>query len=146
MQLTMISAGLVLIFRLIGIGVPSLANWQNDARWAMAAFFVIAGITHFGPARSEFAAMVPAWVPVNASLVIEITGILEIAGGIGLLLPATSRLAGICLLVFLVAVFPANVNAAEHHLRIFGHPHPPLIPRLLDQIVLFALVAWGAVL
>lgn len=141
----MLSVSFVLLFRLIGIWVPSLANWQNDARWAMALFFVIAGITHFGPARSEFAAMVPAWVPVNASLVIAITGILEIAGGIGLLVPATTRVAGICLLVFLVAVFPANINAAEHHLKIFGQPHPPLIPRLLDQIVLFALVAWGAV-
>lgn len=146
MQITLLAVAFLLVFRAIGLFVPALADWHADARWAMAVFFVIAGLSHFGPARAGFVGMVPPWVPVNHDLVIVVTGILEICGGIGLLVPATSRAAGLALVLFLIAVFPANVYAAQHHLRIFGRVHPAVLPRTIDQIVLLAIVVWGALL
>jgi uncharacterized membrane protein len=145
LQITILSLAFVLLFRAIGIFVPVLADWHTDARCAMALFFVIAGLSHFGPARAEFVGMVPPWVPVNHDVTIVVTGVLELCGGIGLLVPATTRVAGIALALFLVAVFPANMYAAEHHLRIFGREHPALLPRTIDQIVLLALVIWSAI-
>jgi uncharacterized membrane protein len=55
-----------------------------------------------------------------------VTGILEMAGAIGLLVPRFSRLAGTCLLLFLIAVFPANVYAAITRAPMGGHETGPV--------------------
>jgi len=49
--------------------------------------------------------------------VIYVTGVLEWAGTIGLLVPGISRVAGLCLIAFLVLGFPANVYAASARRR-----------------------------
>ncbi|WP_431198188.1 hypothetical protein [Leifsonia xyli] len=59
-------------------------------------------------------------------------------GRIGLLVPATRVAAAICLVVFLVAVFPANAYAAGKTER-FGVFATPLVPRAILQVVLIAL-------
>jgi uncharacterized membrane protein len=41
---------------------------------------------------------------------VYISGLAEIAGGLGLLFPATRRAAGIGLIALLIAVFPANIQ------------------------------------
>lgn len=116
----------------------------------LAVAFIGMGVTHFLPAfQRTMAAMIPPalrWKGVASprNLVI-VTGLCEIAGGIGLLVPATTVAAALCLIVFLVAVFPANVYAAAHKER-FGRAALPLIPRTLGQIVLIALLVIGAVL
>jgi uncharacterized membrane protein len=74
------------------------------------------------------------------AVLVAVTGVCEIAGGIGLLVPGTRLAAGICLAVFLIAVFPANAYAAGHREK-FGAFATPLIPRLIGQIVLIALCA-----
>lgn len=53
--------------------------------------------------------MVPAWVPYPA-LIVHVTGLLELLGVVGLLIPRTRELAGWCLIALLVAVFPANIQ------------------------------------
>jgi uncharacterized membrane protein len=75
---------------------------------------------------------------------VRITGVCELAGGIGLLVPWTHVVAAICLAVFLVAVFPANAYAAANRER-FGRAAFPLLPRLIAQIVLIALVIFVAI-
>jgi len=78
--------------------------------WILGAAFVGIGIRHFThPALFE--RIVPAAFPAHAALV-RISGVCEIAGGLGLVVPATRRAAGYGLLALLVAVFPANVNMA----------------------------------
>jgi uncharacterized membrane protein len=57
--------------------------------------------------------IVPPWLPVHAALVM-ISGTAEIAGGIGVLVKQTRRVAGIGLIALLIAVFPANVQMALH--------------------------------
>lgn len=56
-----------------------------------------------------YAAIVPPWLP-NAPLLVLISGICEILGGLGVLHPRTQRLAGWGLIALLIAVFPANVH------------------------------------
>ncbi len=78
----------------------------------LATLFTIAGINHF--ANPEvYRRIVPPYLPAPSLLVI-ISGIAEIAGGIGLLIPSLRRPAAIGLLALLVAVFPANIHMALH--------------------------------
>ncbi len=81
-------------------------------RWLLAAFFMAAGATHFiHPA--PYVAIMPSWLPAPAALV-WISGAAEVLGGLGVLYSSTRVLAGWGLMLLLVAVFPANLNAALH--------------------------------
>lgn len=124
---------------------PEFVTYVLSAlRIALAIVFVGAGVSHFLPAvQRTMAAMIPPalrrgglWSP--RTLVI-VTGLCEVAGGVGLLVEPTRVAAGVALAVFLVAVFPANAYAAGHRER-FGAVAIPLVPRLLAQLVLIALV------
>jgi uncharacterized membrane protein len=122
----------------------SLTNVLTVLRILVAVVFIIAGISHFAPSvQRTMAAMIPPRLRFTGwrsprNLVI-FTGVCEILGGIGLLVPATSVTSGVALAVFLVAVFPANAYAARHKER-FGAVAIPLIPRLIGQVVLIGLV------
>src|ERR1700677_3627039 len=70
------------------------------------------------------------------------TGLCEIAGAVGLLLPRFRSLAGICLILLLIAMFPANAKAAIEHLKVAGRPATPLWLRLPLQLVFIALAWW----
>lgn len=113
-------------------------------RILLALAFIGMGVTHFLPAvQRTMAAMIPPalrWKGVASprNLVI-FTGVCEIAGGVGLLIPATTVAAAVSLIVFLVAVFPANVYAAAHKER-FGRAAFPLVPRTIGQIILIVLL------
>ena len=111
-------------------------------RWLLAIVMVAAGANHFlSPAT--YVAMMPAALPWHLALV-YISGVAEIAGGLGLVLPATRRLAAWGLVALFVAVFPANVNMALHHLPVGGREVPAwtLWARLPLQLVLIAWAWW----
>lgn len=121
-----------------------LAVAQFVLRLLLAAVFVGMGILHFVPApQRTMAAMIPPLLRWDGifqprNLVI-LSGLCEIAGGIGLVVPWIATVAGICLVALLIALFPANAYAAVHKDR-FGAIATPLIPRLIGQLVLIALV------
>jgi uncharacterized membrane protein len=74
-----------------------------------------------------------------------ISGAFEILGGIGLLVPRFRRAAGIGLVALYVAVFPANVNMALHHVSLDGVTtlSPVLLwARLPFQALFIALTLW----
>ena len=74
----------------------------------LAAIFVVAGVMHFlGPAG--YAAIMPPWIPYRMEMV-YLSGILEIAGGVGLLIAPMRKYSAIGLILLLIAVFPANVQ------------------------------------
>jgi uncharacterized membrane protein len=130
-----------LTFRAAGaLGIQRLANWRDSGRWALAVMLVFTGSAHFTSRRHDLALMVPSWVP-NPELVISVTGILEFAGAIGLLLSSTRTVARICLCLLFAAMFPANVKAAREGLTIGGSPATELLLRLPMQI-LFIWLAW----
>ncbi|MFF1877458.1 DoxX family membrane protein [Leifsonia sp. NPDC058230] len=116
---------------------------QLVLRIALACVFVVMGVVHFLPRpRRVMARMIPPRMRrdgmLRPSVLVAVTGVCEIAGGIGLLVPATRVPAAIALAVFLVAVFPANAYAARHP-EGFGRLATPLVPRLIGQLVLIAL-------
>ena len=80
-------------------------------RLLLAVFFIAAGILHF-VFPTSYAKSVPAWLPWHAGLVV-ISGLFEIAGGVGVLFEATRRLAGIGLIGLCLAVLPANVQMLQ---------------------------------
>jgi uncharacterized membrane protein len=108
-------------------------------------FFVAAGINHFVH-PGVYLRIVPPWLPA-AALLVQISGICEILGGIGVLLPKTRRLSGAGLIALLVAVFPANVQMAQHPgLYADIAAAPVLYVRLPLQLVIIAWVWWTCVL
>jgi uncharacterized membrane protein len=75
-------------------------------------FFVLAGVMHFVKPRA-YQKIVPPYLPAPETLV-YLSGVAEIAGGAGLIVPATRRWAGWWLAATLAAVFPANLHMALH--------------------------------
>ena len=92
------------------------------SRLLLAALFIIAGANHF-LAPAPYLAIMPPRFPAPAALV-AISGIAEIAGGLGLLFRFTRKAAAAGLIVLLVAVFPANIYAAMHGMQIGAHRIP----------------------
>ena len=79
-------------------------------RWLLAAFFILAGWNHFrDPAL--YLSMMPPYLP-KPELLNIISGLGEIAGGIGVLIPRFRRPAAWGLIALLVAIFPANLHLA----------------------------------
>jgi uncharacterized membrane protein len=98
------------------------------------------GVMHFVQ-PAQFAAIVPKALPAPL-LLVYVSGVAEILGGIGVQLPATRRLAAFGLIALYVAVFPANINMAINHLPLGDKPMAPwmLWARLPLQ---FVLIAWA---
>jgi uncharacterized membrane protein len=92
-------------------GMPKEGSHGLGLTWSLAllaCLFVVGGLMHF-VRPNLYQSIVPPWLP-NAPLLVAVSGICEIMGGVGVLLPATRRAAGWGLIVLLVAVFPANVQ------------------------------------
>jgi uncharacterized membrane protein len=82
-------------------------------RALLAIFFIAAGIMHF-VIPGAYIRIVPPLLPAPG-LLVTLSGIAEILGGIGLLVPLTQRAAAWGLVLLLVAVFPANIYMAVAH-------------------------------
>jgi len=122
---------------------PIRRAWIKPAlRWVLTVFMVGAGVNHF-IAPEPYVAMVPSVLPAPWALV-YISGIAEIAGGLGLILPATRRLAAWGLIALFLAVFPANINMAVNDLPLGTRQLPAwaLWGRLPLQLVLIAWAFW----
>ncbi len=86
--------------------------------------------------------MVPPFVPAPG-LMVTLTGLCEILGAVGLLVPRTRRLASIALILMLVALLPANVHAALSGATIGGAPVTPLVPRVALQGFFIGVLWWA---
>ncbi|EGD42320.1 membrane protein [Nocardioidaceae bacterium Broad-1] len=74
----------------------------------LAALFLGSGTLHL--VRPQvFESIVPPQLPA-ARKVVEVSGVAEVACGLGLLHPKTRRIAGLASAALLVGVFPANVQ------------------------------------
>lgn len=108
----------------------------------LAALFVGAGVLHFALPR-PFDRIVPPGLPIPARTATLLSGAAEIAGGLGLLHPATRPAARWGLLALLVVVFPANVSMAQHPGRFRSLPEWALWARLpLQPLLMWAV--WRA--
>jgi uncharacterized membrane protein len=99
------------------------------SRGLLAAFFMAAGVNHFVKPR-PYEKIVPPLLEGDAKRLVLISGIAELAGGLGVLFPATRRLSGAGLVALLAAVFPANMYMAQEPERFSKIPRWALYARL----------------
>ena len=134
-----------IILRGVGfLGVERLSSWREAGRGALVIMFLFTGTSHFTSMKYDFAAMIPDPLP-DGLWVVYLTGMFELAGAVGLLLPQTRRLAGICLVLLLVAMFSANVNAAVNEIPLGGQDPTPLWVRTPMQILYIGMLWWTSV-
>jgi uncharacterized membrane protein len=134
-----------LLARVAGLaGLSALDSWRAAVRVGLAVMLLFAASAHFTGMRHDLARMLPDVVP-SPMAVIYFTGACEILGAIGLLLPRARRLAGMALIVFFIAVLPANVHAARAGVTLRGEPATPLALRIPMQLLFIGLTWWSAV-
>jgi uncharacterized membrane protein len=102
------------------LGVPGVADWPARMRLGMAVALVFTGIDHL-QTPGRYLPMMPGFVPWPAEVVF-LTGLCELAGALGLLVPRLRRAAGLLLALYFVCVFPANIKNALEGLSIAGLP------------------------
>jgi uncharacterized membrane protein len=108
-------------FRGLGLlGVSLFTTWQDCVPYALALFFVFTAGSRLTPMKEDLVKMVPKIFPYPR-LLVYVTGGLELLGAIGLLIPATTSVAGFCLMALLIVMFPADVNAALKHITLRGN-------------------------
>jgi uncharacterized membrane protein len=120
------------ILTLGAAGVKRLRTWPVAIRGGVAAMFVLTGTVHFVWMREELISMVPPILPYPG-FIVTLTGVLELAGAIGLLWRPTVIWAAGGLSLLLICMFPANVYYALSGLATDAHQALP--PRTLMQIV-----------
>jgi uncharacterized membrane protein len=140
-----ILVGATLLARLLGAGgIEGLNSWPAATRAGLSSMFLFTALAHFNGMRHDLARMLPPAVPQPLA-VIYFTGLCEILGAIALLLPITRIYAAVALIVFLVAVLPANIHAARAGITLRGQPATPLLVRIPMQLLFIALTWWAGI-
>jgi uncharacterized membrane protein len=114
-------------------------------RILLGASLLFAGISHLTVARTEFLAQVPTWLPVNADLVVVLSGIAEIALGLALIFLVKQRaLAGLATAAFFILIFPGNISQYVNQIDAFGlNTDQARLTRLFFQPVLVLWALWS---
>ena len=97
---------------------------KSALRYAMAAFYVIAGVNHFRD-PDFYLALMPSYLPLHAELVAA-TGVLEIALGVLMAIPRTAALAAWGIILMLLAFLPVHV-----HMLVNNHLYPQIPTSML---------------
>jgi uncharacterized membrane protein len=117
---------------------------RTAGRWLLAAALVGAGIGHLTAQREEFQAQVPGWFPADADLVVVVSGVVEIAHGLALVLLARHQVVvGWIVAAFFVVIFPGNVSQLVEGIDAFGlDSDAKRFVRLFFQPVLVVWALW----
>jgi uncharacterized membrane protein len=133
-----------LILRGLGaLGVAALGTWHDSVRYALTLMFVFTGVAHFNKMRHDLVRMIPSFFP-QPIFIVYITGVCEFLGAAGLLIPRFRSPAGICIILLLIGMFTANINAALKGVTLGGKPVTPLWLRAPMQIVFIGLIWWAS--
>ncbi|WP_162991538.1 DoxX family protein [Halostella salina] len=97
-----------------------LHRLKRPLLYVMGPAYVVAGVLHF-VVPELYVQIVPPVFPAELALV-YLSGLAEVAVGVGLLIPRTRRYAAWATVALLVAIFPANVYMATHGVVIEGLP------------------------
>jgi uncharacterized membrane protein len=114
------------------------------SRRLLGVFFVGAGLNHFAMPR-HYRRIMPPWMgdPATRALLVDLSGVAEVAGGLGVLTARARRPAGLWLVALLAAVFPANLHMAYNPREFPGIPRWALYARLpLQPLMMWW--AWAA--
>jgi uncharacterized membrane protein len=123
-------------------GLSAFGWLQRVLRVIAVVPLLASGVLHF-TRTALMASIIPPFFASRPQLVV-LTGVLEFAGAVGLLLPAFTRVTSACLAVFMIAIFPANVYAAG---QTVGGLQMPTVPVRLTLHVVYILLlligGWG---
>jgi uncharacterized membrane protein len=130
------------------MATPESTRPVSHPRWARAAlvfvfaWFALGGVAHFAFTQAEMG-IVPPWIPWPRAAVL-VSGVFELLGAAGLLLPSTRRAALWGLFALTVAVTPANVYMLERAADFPAVPYWALVLRLPFQALLLWMIWWLA--
>lgn len=102
------------------------------------AWFALGGIAHFVFTQAEMR-IVPPWIPWPRAAVL-VSGLFELLGAAGLVIPSTRRAAAWGLFALTLAVTPANVYMLQQASAYPAVPYWALVLRLPFQVVLLAMI------
>ena len=117
--------------------------YRSLFRPLLALSFIIVGVLHFiNP--EPFVMIMPSILPWPLELV-YLSGLFELLGGVGLLIPTTRHLAAWGLIALLIAVYPANINMLVNDIYIGDMPRERwlLWLRMPLQFLIGLGVLWG---
>ncbi len=117
---------------------------RTVARWLLGAALVGAGVAHLTTARDEFQAQVPGWFPIDADVVVVVSGVIEVVLGLALALARRRRVpVGWLVAAFFVVIFPGNVAQWREGTDAFGlDTDTERFVRLFFQPVLVTWALW----
>ena len=120
-----------------------LARFKRPLLYVMGPLYVVAGVLHF-VAPELYVQIIPPMLPAPLALV-YLSGVAEIAVGIGVLIPRTRRYAAWATIALLVAIFPANVYMATSMVAIegLGGGDPSSTARWLRLPLQGVLILWA---
>lgn len=110
------------------------------ARAGLTLFFLFTALGHFVRAE-EMSQMVPPPLTPYRLEIIYVSGVLELLGAAGVWVPGLSRLAGLCLILLLACLLPANVYSAVNRVEFGGHGAGPAYLLLRVPFQLFV-ICW----
>lgn len=118
---------------------------RDVARWVLGAFLITAGTLHLTAQRDEFRAQVPSWFPLDADLVVVLSGVVEIVLGMALLFLVRRLVTvGWAVAAFFVVIFPGNIAQFVERTDAFGlDSDAKRFARLFFQPVLVAWALWS---
>ena len=121
---------------------------QNIARIVLGLFMAFAGFGHLAIHREEFQAQVPDWIPFSKDAVVIVSGIFELALGLGMVFWSQQKIRiGLALAIFYILIFPGNIAQYLNKTDAFGlDTDQARLIRLFFQpvLVLWALWSTGA--
>ena len=114
-------------------------------RLLLGSFLLYAGIGHLTFLRTEFVAQVPTWLPLSTDLIVVLSGWLEIALGLSLLVLVKWKvIVGWAVALFFVLIFPGNIAQYVNQVDAFGlDSDRARLIRLFFQPVLIAWALWS---
>ncbi|MEL6534784.1 MAG: hypothetical protein AAFQ98_05195 [Bacteroidota bacterium] len=118
---------------------------QKFLRILMGAFMVFAAVGHFTFQRAEFQAQVPEWLPMSKDLVVILSGVVELALGLGMIFWKQQRVnVGLALALFYLLIFPGNIAQYLNGTDAFGlDTDQARLTRLFFQPVLILWALWS---
>ncbi|HET9240105.1 MAG TPA: hypothetical protein VFO10_22775 [Oligoflexus sp.] len=119
---------------------------QKVFKILLGLFLFMAGVAHLTWRRTEFLAQVPPWLPLDADLVVLLSGWVEISLGLGLLFLQRTRGAviGVVTGLFFIAIFPGNISQYVNGISAFRlDTDRARLIRLFFQPVLVAWALWS---
>lgn len=138
MQLLFLLLLLLVPYLVLTLAARSVSGFRiapaSRARVGLTLFLLFTSLGHF-LRTEEMAAMVPPALPYRVET-IYVTGILELLGAAGVWVPGLTRLTGLCLILMLVCLLPANIYSAVNRVDFGGHGAGPayLIVRVPFQL------------